>query len=269
MRVSRLFRFYVTPLILGAVLLASCAGRHNVKPAATLTVSAAADLTPAFEELGRLFEQETGVKVSFNFGSTGQLEQQIESGAPVDLFAAANVAFIEELEKKNLILPDTKALYAEGRVAIWTRSDSPLRIERLEDLARADVRKIAIANPEHAPYGVAAREALQSAGVWEVVRPKLVFGENVTQTLQYAETGNVDAAIVALSISIGAGGRWTLVPQQAHRPLKQALAVIKGTRHEAEARRFAAFINSPQGRAVMRKYGFILPGEEPVEATSQ
>jgi len=230
-----------------------------------ITVSAASDLTPAFEELGKLFERETGVKVTFNFGSTGQLTQQIENGAPVDLFAAANARFIEELERKNLIWPDTKALYAQGRITLWTRSDSPLRIERVEDLARADVRRIAIANPEHAPYGVAAREALQQCGVWQAAQPKLVFGENVMQTLQYAETGNVDAAIVALSISVGSGGRWALVPQKAHQPLNQALAVIRGTRREAEARRFAAFINSPSGRSVMRKYGFILPGETPGE----
>jgi molybdate transport system substrate-binding protein len=251
-------------LILGAALLNSCAGRNGAGSdiPATLTVSAAADLTPAFEELGRLFERETSVKVTFNFGSTGQLTQQIEQGAPVDLFAAANARFIEELERENLILPDTKALYAQGRITIWTRAGSPLRLERIEDLARADVRRVAIANPEHAPYGAAAREALQSTGIWEAVQPKLVFGENIVQTLQYAETGNVDAAIVALSISIGGAGRWTLVPQEAHQPLNQTLAVIRGARREAEARRFAAFINSPPGRAVMRKYGFVLPGEE-------
>lgn len=263
---SCFFCFYVRLplLILGAALLVSCAGRNDAgsDTPVTLTVSAAADLTPAFEELGRLFERETGVKAMFNFGSTGQLTQQIEQGAPVDLFAAANARFIEELERKNLILPDTKALYAQGRITIWTRADSPLRIEHIQDLARADVRKIAIANPEHAPYGVAACEALQSTGIWEAVRPKLVFGENVLQTLQYAETGNVDAAIVALSISVGSNGRWTLVPQEAHQPLNQTLAVIRGARREAEARRFAAFINSPPGRAMMLKYGFVLPGEE-------
>jgi molybdate transport system substrate-binding protein len=271
----RLFRLRDSARLAGVVfifcaaLLTSCADRNGAKPNATITVSAAADLTPAFEEIGKLFEKETGVKATFNFGSTGQLTQQIESGAPVDLFAAANINFIEELEKKNLILPDTKALYAQGRITVWTRSDSPLRIERVEDLAGAAVHRIAIANPEHAPYGVAARETLQSAGVWQAVQPRLVFGENVAQTLQYAETGNVDAAIVALSISIGSGGRWTLLPQDSHRPLNQALAVIRGTRHEAEARRFAAFINSPLGRSVMRKYGFVLPGEEPLEATAQ
>jgi len=252
-------------IILAALFSIACrqSGPGAGQSATEITVSAAADLTPAFEEMGKLFERETGVKVRFNFGSTGQLAQQIEQGAPVDLFAAANAQFIDELEQKNLILPDTKALYAQGRITIWTRADSPLRLERVEDLARADVRKVAIANPEHAPYGIAAREALQSAGVWQAVQPKLVFGENVMQTLQYAETGNVDAAIVALSISVGSAGRWSLVPQESYKPLNQALAVIKSSRHEAEARRFATFINSPSGRAVMRKYGFVLPGEEP------
>jgi molybdate transport system substrate-binding protein len=247
-------------------LLPSCrSSTSDSKPQVTITVSAAADLTPAFEELGRLFERETGVKVTFNFGSTGQLAQQIEQGAPVDLLAAANVSFVEGLEQKNLIIPETKALYAQGRITLWTRSDSPLKLERLEDLARQEVKRIAIANPEHAPYGEAAREALQAAGVWDQVSSKLVFGENVRQTLQYAETGNVDAAIVALSLSLQSKGRWVLISDKLHKPLNQALAVIRGTQHEAEARRFASFINSPQGRPIMRNYGFILPGEEPVK----
>lgn len=248
------------------VPLLSCRRASTVQePPVTLTVSAAADLTPAFEELGGLFEQETGTKVTFNFGSTGQLAQQIEQGAPVDLFAAANVSFVEALEQKNLIIPETKALYAQGRITVWTRSDNPMKLERLEDLARPEVEHIAIPNPEHAPYGVAAREALQSVGVWERVTSKLVFGENVRQTLQYAEAGNVDAAIVALSLSIQSKERWVLISEKLHKPLNQALAVIRTTQHEVEARRFANFINSPQGRTLMRKYGFILPGEEPIK----
>lgn len=228
-------------------------------------MSAAADLTPAFEELGRLFENDTGIKVTFNFGSTGQLTQQIEQGAPVDMLAAANVSFVEELERKNLIIPDTKTLYAQGRITLWTRSDSPLKLETIEDLGKPEVRRIAIANPEHAPYGLAAQQALQSSGIWERVSSRLVFGENIRQTLQYAETGNVDAAIVALSLSIPSNGRWVLIPERLHKPLNQALAVIRNTQHEAEARRFAGFINSPQGRPIMRKYGFVLPGEEPIK----
>jgi molybdate transport system substrate-binding protein len=229
----------------------------------TLTVSAAADLMPAFQEIGRLYAERNGTRVNFNFGSTGQLAQQIERGAPVDVFAAANVAYIDELENKNLILPDTKRLYATGRITVWTRRDSRLRLERIEDLARDDVRRIAIANPEHAPYGIAAREALETAGVWEKVQSRLVFGENISQTLQYAESGNVDAAIVALSLSVSSeNGRWTLVPAELHKPLKQALAVIKSTKNETAARAFAAFVNGAEGRGVMQKYGFILPDED-------
>ncbi len=258
-------RFIYLAFALCTGLLVSCAHSTSRPTATTLTVSAAADLMPAFEEIGKLFEQETSVKVSFNFGSTGQLAQQIEQGAPVDLFAAANVSFVEGLEKKKFILSDTKALYAQGRITLWTRNDSPLRLERVEDLARPEVRRMAIANPEHAPYGIAAREALQSAGIFEQVKSRLVFGENVAQTLQYAESGNVDAAIVALSLSTQSTGRWVLIPEALHKPLNQVLAVISGTKHEQEARRFAAFINGTKGRPVMHKYGFILPGEESVK----
>ncbi|MDT5268126.1 MAG: molybdate transport system substrate-binding protein [Acidobacteriota bacterium] len=254
-------------LVVCAALLAGCVGKtdYEVVQANVLVVSAAADLTPAFQELGKEFERQEGTSVIFNFGSTGQLAQQIEQGAPVDLFAAANVSFIEGLEQKNLIIPDTKALYAQGRITLWTRDDSPLKLERVEDLARPEFKKVAIANPEHAPYGMAAREALQTAGVWETVSPKLVYGENVSQTLQYAESGNVDAAVVALSLSTQSKGRWVLIPAEMHKPLNQALGVVKGSKHEKAARRFAAFVNSTQGRNVMRKYGFILPGEEPVQ----
>lgn len=248
-------------LILLLIFFTSC----RSSPSVTLIVSAASDLTPAFEELGRLFTSGTGIKVTFNFGSTGQLTQQIEQGAPVDVLAAANASFVEELERQNLILPDTKTLYAQGRITLWTRSDSSLKLDRIEDLTKPEVRRIAIANPEHAPYGDAARQALESAGIWDRVSSRLVFGENISQTLQYAETGNVDAAIVALSLSINSTGRWILISNQMHKPLNQALAVIRSTRHEAEARRFVDFLNSAQGRPIMRKYGFILPGEEPVK----
>lgn len=245
--------------------MAPCSAQANPSSPVRLTVSAAADLFFAFQELGRLFQEETGIPVTFNFGSTGQLTQQIEYGAPVDLFAAANISFIEELEQLGLIIPDTKALYGRGRITLWMRTDSPLHITRLEELTRPEVKRVAIANPLHAPYGMAAREALQSAGVWEVLQPKLVLGENVRQTLQYAETGNVEVAIVALSLSIQVKGKWELIPQELHRPIDQALAVIKGTKHEGEARQFAAFLNGPTGRSIMRKYGFVLPDEEPLQ----
>lgn len=257
-------KVYVTSLLIALVSLSAIFGCSRGAPTdenAEIIVAAAADLAPAFEELGRQFERETGTRVTFSFGSTGTLAKQIENGAPVDLFAAANVEFIDQLDRQGLILSETKALYARGRITIWTRADGALKIERIEDLAGVEVERVAIANPEHAPYGRAAREALESAGIWKAVEHKLVYGENVRQAMQYAETGDADAAITALSLSVQSNGRWTLIPQDVHKPLDQALAVIKGARRELEARRFAEFVNSAQGRATMREYGFILPGE--------
>lgn len=251
----------------GSPTLTGSVAATPVPAAVTLTVSAAADLTPAFQELGPLFTRQTGIEVTFNFGSTGQLAQQIEQGAPVDVFAAANQSYIDGLRQAALVIADTVALYAQGRITLWVRADSPLKFSSMADLTQAGIKRIAIANPEHAPYGVAAREALQSAGLWDSLQSKLVFGENVAQTLQFAETGNVDVAIVALSLSIAAGdkGRWTLIPGEMHKPLNQALAVVRSTKYEAEARQFAAFVNSQTGREVMRRYGFILPGENPIK----
>ena len=227
-----------------------------------LTVSAASDLVYAFQELGTLFEKETGTKVAFNFGSTGQLAQQIQIGAPVDIFAAANESYINDLKGHGLIIPGTDALYARGRITLWSKDDAILQPESLQDLKSPEIKRIAIANPAHAPYGIAAREALQTAGLWEDFQPKMILGENVLQTLQYAQSGNVDVSIVALSLALATpGGHWTLVPEDLHNPINQALGVIARTKHESEARAFAAFINGETGRPIMSRYGFVLPGE--------
>ena len=246
------------------VLALACVTACKDKPTTTpthdeLTVAAASDLTPAFEELGREFEAANKTKVIFMFGSTGMLTKQIENGAPVDLFAAANVSYVDELDKKGLIIPDSKAIYARGRITLWTPGESNLRLEGIKDLARPEVMRIAIANPDHAPYGLAAKQALESAGIWESVKPKLVYGDNIRQTLQYAQTGNVDVAIVALSLSIQSHGRWSLIPDELHQPLDQSLGITKSTRKEQSARAFATFLTGPQGRAIMQKYGFTFP----------
>lgn len=235
-------------------------------PEVTLTVGAASDLQFAFEEMGKQFEQETKTKVVFNFGSTGQLAQQIAQGAPMDLFAAANKSFVEDLDGKGRVISDTKQIYGRGRIVLWVRQDSPLQIKQIQDLTNPAIKRIAIANPEHAPYGIAAKQALESVGMWDKLQPKLVLGENVSQTLQYGQTGNVDAAIVALSLAVVTpNGRYELIPDNLHQPLDQMLAVVEGTPHAAQARQFAEFINGKTGRPLMRKYGFILPGEEPIQ----
>jgi len=174
----------------------------------------------------------------------------------MDLFAAANISYIKELDQKGLILPGSAAIYARGRITLWTPADSTLQLESIKDLARPEVTRIAIANPDHAPYGLAAKQALESAGIWQAVQPKLVYGDNIRQTLQYAETGNVEVAIVALSLSKQSRGRWSLIPEELHQPLAQGLAIMKSTKKEQAARAFAEFVNGPQGRAILEKYGF-------------
>ncbi|RJQ15303.1 MAG: molybdate ABC transporter substrate-binding protein [Nitrospiraceae bacterium] len=225
-----------------------------------ITVSAAADLSSAFREIAAMFEKETGVKALLNFGSTGMLAQQIEGGAPIDMFAAAQKSFIDDLEKRGFILPDTKRIYAIGRIALAVPRGAA-KLDSLKGLLRPEIKKIAIANPAHAPYGMAAKAALERMGLWEKVRDKMVYGENVRQALSYVETGSVDAAIVALSISIGSDINYTLVPQELHPPLEQTLAVTKGGRNPGQARKFAEFINGPKGRPIMKKFGFLLPPE--------
>lgn len=254
-RTKRRLLFLVIPLFISC---ASSVPKDENNPR-EITVAAASDLTGAFEEVGKEFQAAKNIKVVFNFGSSGMLARQIENGAPVDLFASANVDYVNQLELKDVIIPDTKKLYARGRITIWTLKNSPIHIEKISDLTRTEVKRVAIANPEHAPYGRAAREAFERGGVWEAVKPKLVYGENIRQTLQYAQTGNVEVAIVALSLSIQSDGRWVLVPEELHNPLDQGLAVIKGTKNEQAAREFSDFILGSQGQAVMRKYGFTLP----------
>ncbi|HSK65154.1 MAG TPA: molybdate ABC transporter substrate-binding protein [Pyrinomonadaceae bacterium] len=248
---------FVLTLLTTLAFAWACRQTTNQPP--ELTVAAASDLTDAFEELGREFEANHKTKVVFVFGSTGMLTRQIENGAPMDLFAAAHVAYVEQLEQKGLIVPGTKAIYARGRITIWTTSDSPLTLSTISDLTRTEVKRIAIANPAHAPYGLAAQQAMQSAGIWDTVKPKLVYGDNIRQTLQYAETGNVDAAIVALSLSQQSKGRWTLIPEELHQPIDQGLAVIKSTRNEQAARAFANFITGARGKEILAKYGFAFP----------
>ena len=226
---------------------------------AQITVAAAADLVPAFEELALAYEVQTKTRVVYSFGSTGMLAQQIANGAPVDVFAAANLAYVTQLEEQGLILPDTKAIYARGRIVIWTPKQARFKPRHLQDLMSSEVERIAIANPDHAPYGIAARQALESANMWETARSKIIYADNVRQAMQFAATGNADVAIIALSLSLSVNGDSVQISEEMHQPLDQALAVIRSTEHQAEARSFVNFVSSPAGQAIMAKHGFIRP----------
>ncbi|MCC5951457.1 MAG: molybdate ABC transporter substrate-binding protein [Acidimicrobiia bacterium] len=228
-----------------------------------ITVAAASDLRVAFEELGASFTDATGTEVTFSFGSSGQLKQQVLNGAPFDVFASANVAFVDEVVAAGRADGATQATYGFGRIVVYTDSPGPNAVTTLDGLAAAEVRNVAIANPEHAPYGLAAEQALRAVGVWDEVRPKLVLGENVSDTLRLATTGNADVAIVALSLVAAVDdGTWTLVDDALHEPLEQALVAtdVDPTKAEA-ARAFVDHVTSPAGREVLRRYGFVLPDE--------
>jgi molybdate transport system substrate-binding protein len=225
-----------------------------------LIVAAAADLVFALRKIAPVFEREHQAKITLTFGSTGQLAQQIQHGAPVDVFFAANLAFVEDLRAKGAVLADSVETYAQGQIVLATQRGR-LPLATLRDLTRNDVRRVAIANPAHAPYGMAAREALVSAGVWTQVQPKLVYGENIRQALQFLQTRNVDAAIIALSVADVPEVRYTMIDPSLHRPIIQAAAVTARSRQPDFARAFIRFVNGPQGRPIMKRFGFLLPGE--------
>ena len=266
-------RSSLASLFVAAVIVAGCKDRTTgetgekttgARAGEPLRVAAASDLALAFKDLGASFEKETGRKVEFTFGSTGLLAKQISEGAPYDVLAAANVSFVDDVVKNGACLGDTKALYARGRLVLWSRDPQalPKRIEDLKDLKYA---KIAIANPEHAPYGKAAQQAMIKAGVWSELQPRMVYGENIQQTHMFARSGNAEVAFVALSLAISSPGNWIPIDGALHEPLDQALVAGNGGSRGAktnEARAFIAYVGSTEGRAIMRKFGFLMPGDE-------
>lgn len=250
-------------------LMAACSvSTTSVEPgpgsraAEPLLVLAAADLQFALSEVIARYEAESGHRPIATFGSTGNLSRQIENGAPADLFFAADESFLLGLERKGLLLEGTRQPYAIGRIVIVASRTAPVQVTTLRDLLQPELRAIAIANPEHAPYGRAAKEALQAAGLWDRVESRLVLGENISHTFQFVQTGNADAGIVALSVALGAPGtRYNLVDDSLHGPLRQFAAVLKASKQPEAAREFLAYVNGPTGRPIMKKYGFVLPGD--------
>src|SRR2546426_8308922 len=227
----------------------------------SLTVFAAADLTFAFRELAPRFEKATGARVTLVFGSTGNFAHQIRQGGPADVFFAADQSLIDTLIVDGALLRETRTLYAQGRIVLATaRAFGPKLID-LRGLLDSRVRHVAIANPVHAPYGRAAEQALRKAGIWEALRPKLVFGENIRHTLQFVQTGAADAGIVALSVANVPEVDWVSIDAVMHAPLDQAAAVVRRSARPELGLAFIQFVNGPEGRPIMKRYGFMLPGE--------
>ena len=256
--------------VLGIVLcvgVASCGGSQPSEDgqqggtSSEIVVSAASDLSPVLEELAPLFKQETGLTLSTNLGSTGQLMEQIAAGAKVDVFLAASSSSIDQLDEKGLLVANSSRLYARGQLVLWTAPGSKPTVTALEDLMGTAVTRVSLANPDHAPYGKAAREALQSAGLWDQLQPKIVPAENVRQAFQFAQSGNVDVGLVALSLVVGQGGSYTVVPEELHQPINQTLALVKAGANPGGAQSFVDFLTGPKGDEILLKYGFVLPEE--------
>lgn len=231
------------------------------------TVAAASDLQFAMTELVNQFTKDTGGTVKLAFGSSGNFHRQIREGAPFDIFLSADEGYVFDLAKEGLTVNDG-TLYAVGRIVLIVPPGSPLRADgSLKDLAvsldAGTIKKFAIANPDHAPYGRAARAALKTAGLWDKIEDKLVLGENVSQAAQYATSGSTAGGIIAYSLAlspkVSASAQFALIPAEWHEPLRQRAVLTKKASEAAKS--FYAYLQSPPAREVFKKYGFVLPGE--------
>ena len=253
-------------LIAAALLLATTAGWEQEKSSGReLVVAAAADLSAALKEIGDGYEKKTGVKVKLSFGASGALTQQIQNGAPFDLFFSADMDYPRQLISAGDAEEASLYQYAVGRLVLWVPADSPLDLQRLGMNAVLDpsVKKIAIANLQHAPYGRAAVAALKHAGVYDRIADRLVQGENVAQAAQFVESGNAQAGFVALAHALapGMGGKgksWE-VPADFYPPLAQGTVVLSHSQHKKEATQFLEYIKTKEVAELLRKYGFTLP----------
>ncbi len=230
-----------------------------------ILVAAAADLQFAMEEVADAFRKDhPGVAVKVSYGSSGNFYTQIQRGAPYDLYFSADVKYPEMLEKAGLAATPPR-LYAIGRIVLWTRRDSGFDPQRgMELLLDPAVRRVAVANPAHAPYGARARESLMHYGLWERVQPRLVFGENISQTAQFVQTGNAQVGILALSLALAPAlqdGHYLLIPEESHQPLEQAFIITRRARDKPAAQAFADFVSGPRARAIMGNHGFVLPAD--------
>jgi molybdate transport system substrate-binding protein len=229
-----------------------------------VTIAAAADLKFAMEEIVAAFRlTQPGDTVETIYGSSGKFYTQIQQGAPFDLFFSADIAYPRLLAKEGFAATEARP-YALGRIVLWSASRDVSRMT-LAELADPSVRKIAIANPKHAPYGKRAEEALRSVGIWDKVESRLVMGENIAQTAQYVQTGNADVGIIALALALNrelaTRGGYALIPDKLHQPLEQGFIVTSRAAANLLAKKFADYMGSPDARRVMVRYGFVLPGE--------
>src|SRR6185437_8145571 len=252
---------FVSLLLFPAILASAMAG-----PAQPITIAAASDLQWVLKDTAARFEARTGTPVNLTFGSSGNFFSQIENGAPYDLFFSADIDYANKLEQHNLAETGSLFQYAIGRIALWIPNGSPLDLNKgLELLRSPSIRKLAIASPQHAPYGRAAEAALKKSGLWPDVSEKIVEGENISQTAQLVQSGNADAGILALSLVVAPAmrgqGKYYVIPAELYPPLTQACVIVRESPHKPAAKQFVEFVKSPEIRQLFERYGFSVPRE--------
>jgi molybdate transport system substrate-binding protein len=248
------------PFFAVLVLMATGCGA-NQQPGARepLRIAAASDLQSALPTLTERFTTTSGIAATAIFGASGRLSEQIRQGAPFDLFLAANEKFVRDLASEGVIEPDSVRNYARGTLVLAVYHDMGERIRTLADLANPDVKKIALANPETAPYGMAGKQALQRAGLWAELEPKIVFADSVRQALLHAQRGDAEAAFVGRAIADVPEIRSVEVDPSLYDPIIQALGIVSATRRPDDAGRFARFVLDDEGQSILKEFGFAPP----------
>ena len=250
-------------LLLALVALALPVGA--ARAAEVPAIAAAADLNFALTELATQFSKDTGKTVKLTFGSSGNFTTQIQQGAPFEMFLSADESYVQMLAQAGRT-EGAGDLYAIGRLALFAATGSPVRADAgLKDLRKAlgdgRLKALAIANPEHAPYGRAAQEALTHQKLWDAAKPRLVLGDNASQATQFAVSGSAQAGLIpyalALAPAVSSKGTYALVPAEWHKPLRQRMVLVKGA--DATARTFYAYLKTPKAKAILARYGFALP----------
>ena len=237
----------------------------DIALAGEITVAAASDLNFVFKEIVAEFEKKTGNTVRLSLGSSGNFFAQLSNGAPFDLFFSADIGYPKKLEEAGLAEPGTLYMYAVGRIVVWVPKGSPIDVGALgmKALQHPSVKKIAIANPKHAPYGRAAVAAMEHFKVYEAVKDKLVLGENISQTAQFVQTGGADIGIIALSLAVAPAvketGLFWEVPPEAYPRLEQGAVIMRTAKDPKTARAFLDYVRGPEGRGVFARYGFLIP----------
>ena len=235
-----------------------CAGQE-------ITIAAAADLQSAMQDVAARFQHETGKTVKLIYGSSGNFFQQIQNGAPFDMFFSANLEYPKKLGAAGLTEPGTYYQYAKGKIVIWVPKDSKLDLSSgLHSLLEPSIKKIAVANPQHAPYGQAAVAAMQKENVYDKVKDKFVLGENISQTASFVLSGSADVGIVALSLALSPNmkdrGRYAEVPVSEYPPIEQACVVLTSSKNKETARQFLLFVKTVAVAGILRSYGFDVQG---------